>query len=146
MGIEIERKYLVKGTDWKKGTKAQLYQQGYLSSHADRTVRVRRADDQGYITIKGKSEGARRVEYEYAIPLQDALELLHHLCEQPIIEKARYRIEYEGLVWEVDEFQGENTGLIVAEVELSDEHQKVILPPWVDREITLELKYYNSQL
>jgi CYTH domain-containing protein len=145
MGVEIERKFLVKGTDWKKEAKGQFYQQGYLSSHPERTVRVRRVEDKGYITIKGKSLGASRAEYEYEIPSSEVLELLH-LCEQPIIEKVRYQVEYEGLVWEVDEFQGANSGLVVAEVELADEHQDVRLPAWVDQEVTQEIKYYNSQL
>ena len=146
MGIEIERKYLVKGAAWKKDAKGQFYQQGYLSSHPERTVRVRRAEDKGYLTIKGKSSGASRAEYEYEIPLPDAIELLRDLCEQPILDKFRYRIAYEGLVWEVDEFQGENSGLVVAEVEVADEHQDLVLPAWVDREVTTESNYYNSQL
>ena len=96
MGVEIERKYRVKGDAWKQAGKGQLYQQGYLSSHPDRTVRVRRAGDRGYLTIKGKTAGASRAEYEYEIPDQDALALLEHLCEQPLIEKVRYRIAHEG--------------------------------------------------
>jgi CYTH domain-containing protein len=146
MGVEIERKYRVKGDAWKQPEKGQLYQQGYLSSHPDRTVRVRRVEDRGYITIKGKTAGAIRAEYEYEIPYQDALALLEHLCERPLIEKVRYQIAYEGLIWEVDEFQGENRGLVVAEVELTDEHQPILLPPWVDQEVTAEAKYYNAHL
>ena len=109
-------------------------------------MRVRRVDDRGYITIKGKTTGASRAEYEYEIPSPDALALLEHLCEQPIIEKIRYRIAYEGLIWEVDEFQGENRGLVIAEVELTDERQPVILPPWVDQEVTTDARYYNANL
>ncbi|QHV98150.1 CYTH domain-containing protein [Spirosoma endbachense] len=146
MGIEIERKFLVKGTDWKQVGKGQFYQQGYLSNHPDRTVRVRRVDDQGYITIKGKTSGASRSEYEYPIPIEDALEMLHELCEKPIIVKVRYRIPYEGLVWEVDEFQGENQGMVVAEVELSSADQTISLPDWVGQEVTSEAKYYNANL
>lgn len=146
MGIETERKYLVKGDDWKKQEKGQLYQQGYLSSHPDRTVRVRTAGDSGYLTIKGRTTGASRSEYEYPIPYPDAQEMLEQLCEKPIIEKIRYRIDYKGLVWEVDEFQGENRGLVVAEVELTDEQQLVVLPDWVDREVTAEARYYNANL
>ncbi len=146
MGIEIERKYLVKGDDWKQAGKGKFYQQGYLSSHPDRTVRVRRVEDKGYLTIKGKASGASRSEYEYPIPYPDAIEMLNHLCEQPLIEKFRYKIDYQGLLWEVDEFQGESLGLVVAEVELTDEHQALILSPWVDREVTTEEKYYNSHL
>ncbi|MFD1141092.1 CYTH domain-containing protein [Larkinella insperata] len=146
MGVEIERKFLVNGTDWKIEAKGLFYQQGYLNSDPERTVRIRRAEDKGYITIKGKSAGASRLEYEYEIALHDALELLNHLCEKPIIEKTRYRIAYDGLVWEVDEFHGENAGLVVAEVELLDEQQEVTLPPWVGLEVTTDAKYYNSNL
>ncbi|SOD99054.1 CYTH domain-containing protein [Spirosoma fluviale] len=146
MGIEIERKYLVKGNDWKKPEKGQLYQQGYLSSHPDRTVRVRTVNDKGYLTIKGKTVGASRSEYEYPIPYADAQAMLDQLCEKPVITKIRYRIDHEGLVWEIDEFQGENLGLVVAEVELTDEQQTVVLPDWVDREVTAEAPYYNANL
>jgi CYTH domain-containing protein len=146
MGIEIEKKYLVKGNEWKKEANGKLYRQGYLSSHPDRTVRIRTVEDKGYLTIKGKTSGASRSEYEYLIPYQDALEMLERLCEKPIIEKVRYRITYQGLVWEVDEFGGENLGLVVAEVELQDENQPVMLPAWVDREVTSEEKYYNANL
>ncbi len=146
MGIEIERKYLVNGDAWKKQGTGQLYQQGYLSNHPDRTVRVRTMEDRGYLTIKGRTVGASRAEYEYPIPYSDAQSMLDQLCQPPIIRKIRYRIAYEGLLWEVDEFQGENTGLVVAEVELTDEHQLISLPPWVDREVTMEEKYYNAYL
>ena len=146
MGVEIERKYLVKGDDWKKQGKGQLYQQGYLSSHPDRTVRVRTAGERGYLTIKGRTSGASRAEYEYPIPYSDAQAMLDQLCEKPIIKKIRHRIVYEGLVWEVDEFQGENVGLVVAEVELTDEQQRLTLPAWIDREVTEDAKYYNANL
>lgn len=146
MGVEIERKYLVKGTDWKEAARGQFYRQGYLSSHPDRTVRVRTVEDQAYLTIKGKTSGASRPEYEYPIPYPDAIELLNHLCEKPVIEKVRYKIAYQGLLWEVDEFQGENQGLVVAEVELIDENQAISLPPWIDREVTTDKRYYNANL
>lgn len=146
MGIEIERKYLVKGDDWKKQGKGQLYQQGYLSSHPDRTVRVRTVEDRGYLTIKGRTAGASRAEFEYSIPYSDAQAMLQHLCEQPILEKYRYRIVYERVVWEVDEFQGENLGLVVAEVELNAADQAILLPAWVDKEVTDETRYYNANL
>ena len=146
MGIEIERKYLVKGTSWKPAQKGQLYQQGYLSSHPDRTVRVRTVEDRGYLTIKGKASGASRDEYEYPIPYPDAVEMLTRLCEGPLIEKFRYKIPYQGLVWEVDEFQGQNLGLVIAEVELESDDQAILLPAWVDREVTGDEKYYNAHL
>ncbi|RIV20690.1 CYTH domain-containing protein [Fibrisoma montanum] len=146
MGMEIERKFLVNGTDWKQEVSGLFYRQGYLSSQPDRTVRVRTVEDKGYLTIKGKTSGASRSEYEYVIPYEDAVAMLDQLCETPIIEKVRYRIPYEGLVWEIDEFQGENLGLIVAEVELTDEKQAIQLPPWVGKEVTTEAKYYNANL
>ncbi|UHG93807.1 CYTH domain-containing protein [Spirosoma oryzicola] len=146
MGVEIERKYLVKGDDWKKQGTGQLYQQGYLSTHPDRTVRVRTVGNEGYLTIKGITAGASRSEYEYGIPYADAQSMLDQLCQRPLIQKVRYRITYEGLVWEVDEFQGENQGLVVAEVELTDEHQTIALPDWVGKEVTAEEKYYNANL
>lgn len=146
MGMEIERKFLVNGDGWKQGVTGKQYRQGYLSSQPDRTVRVRTVEDQGYLTIKGKTTGASRSEYEYPIPYQDAVAMLDQLCEKPIIEKVRYRIPYEGLLWEIDEFQGENLGLVVAEVELTDENQAIHLPPWVGKEVTTEAKYYNANL
>jgi adenylate cyclase len=146
MGVEIERKFLVKGTDWKNEGQARFYQQGYLCTDPDGTVRVRRVEEEGYITIKGKSTGASRSEYEYPIPYPDAVELLDHLCKKPLIEKLRYKLVYDGLVWEIDEFQGENAGLVVAEVELSNENQAINLPPWVGLEVTSEEKYYNVNL
>ncbi|AKD54875.1 CYTH domain-containing protein [Spirosoma radiotolerans] len=146
MSVEIERKYLVKGDEWKKLGEGQLYRQGYLSPHPERTVRIRTVNDRGYLTIKGKTVGASRSEYEYPIPYADAQAMLDQLCERPIIEKMRYRIPYEGLIWEVDEFHGENLGLIVAEVELSDEQQQINLPDWVDKEVTDEPRYYNANL
>ncbi len=146
MGVEIERKYLVQGTSWKEGAKGVPYRQGYLSSHRERTVRIRTAGDKGYLTIKGVATGAVRPEYEYAIPHDEAAEMLTALCEQPVIEKIRYKIPFGGLLWEVDEFLGENKGLVVAEVELSDEGQLVTLPPWAGPEVTSDARYYNANL
>ncbi len=136
MGLEIEKKYLVNGNAWKEGAKGESYRQGYVSSHRDRTVRVRTAGDKAFLTIKGTTQGATRREYEYEIPYADALEMLREICEKPIIEKVRYKIRYQGLLWEVDEFSGENQGLVVAEVELTSEDQPIDLPPWIGREVT----------
>lgn len=146
MAKEIERKYLVKGTAWRTLAKETVYRQGYLSTVQERTVRVRTIEDKGYLTIKGISVGATRTEYEYQIPVEDANAMLDELCEHPIIEKKRYVLEYEGLIWEIDEFAGVNRGLIIAEVELSDENQKVVLPNWVGEEVTGDPKYFNSNL
>ena len=146
MAKEIERKYLVKGTAWQTLAKETVYRQGYLSTVQERTVRVRTIEDKGYLTIKGISVGATRTEYEYQIPVEDANAMLDELCERPIIEKKRYVLEYEELIWEIDEFAGVNRGLIIAEGELSDENQKVVLPNWVGEEVTGDPKYFNSNL
>ena len=146
MPLEIERKFLVTGNDWRHPDAGTRIRQGYLSSDRERTVRVRLAGKQGWLTIKGPSDGATRLEYEYAIPALHAGELLDRLCIPPLIEKVRYRVEHAGLLWEVDEFEGDNAGLVLAEVELSDAHQPVVLPDWVGEEVTGDARYYNSSL
>jgi len=146
MGKEIERKFLIKGNDWKKNSKEVLFRQGYLSTVKERTVRVRTIDNKGFLTIKGITIGATRAEYEYEISVSDAKEMLDSLCEKPIIEKTRTKIEYKGLIWEVDEFFGENEGLIVAEVELVSEDQKPAIPEWIGEEVTGDPRYFNSNL
>lgn len=146
MGLEIERKYLVANDNWRAGAHGVRYRQGYLSTRAERTVRVRTVGEQGFLTIKGLAQGVARREYEYAIPLGDANELLDNLCERPLIEKVRYKIPYGGLVWEVDEFEGENAGLILAEVELTSPTQEVPLPDWAGQEVTQDTRYYNANL
>ena len=146
MGKEIERKFLIKNDAWRALAKGTVYRQGYLSTVKERTVRVRTIDDQGYLTIKGITIGATRAEYEYEIPAQEANEMLDDLCEKPIIEKKRYVVAFDGLAWEIDEFDGENSGLIVAEVELTDEDQSISLPDWVGEEVTGDPRYFNSNL
>lgn len=144
MGIEIERKFLVQGDSWRSA-EAVYYCQGYLNSSKERTVRVRAAGESGYITIKGATQGATRVEFEYEVPLADAKELLA-LCDGPLIEKYRRKISYENFTWEVDEFLGDNLGLVVAEIELESEQQLFAKPDWVAQEVTLDARYYNSNL
>ena len=117
-----------------------------MSSRKKRTVRVRTIEDKGFLTIKGIATGAIRPEWEYEIPHDEALEMLEKLCEAPLIEKVRCKITYSGRIWEVDEFQGENLGLIVAEVELESENQPFDKPGWVGREVTGESRYFNSNL
>ena len=146
MSEEIERKFLVRVDDWRTRGVGMPYRQGYLSTTPERSVRVRLVRDKGYLTIKGITVGARRAEYEYEIPADEAGELLDNLCEHPLIEKTRYRIEYQGLTWEVDEFDGDNAGLIVAEVELEKEDQAVVLPDWIGEEVTGDPRYYNACL
>jgi CYTH domain-containing protein len=145
MGTEIERKFLVRGTAWKTvpGTR---YRQGYLSTVKERVVRVRTIDGKGFLTVKGITRGATRLEFEYQIPAADATEMLDALCERPLIEKTRYRVPYGGLIWEVDEFFGENAGLVVAEVELASEDQAFERPDWVGEEVTGDPRYFNSNL
>ena len=146
MGIEIERKFLLTGTEWKQLASGTPYRQGYLNSTKERTVRVRTIDDKGFLTVKGISVGASRLEFEYEIPLGDANTLLDELCEKPLIEKNRYKIEHQGFTWEVDEFFGENDGLVVAEIELESEDQAFDKPGWVGEEVTGDPRYFNSSL
>jgi len=144
MAREIERKFLIKGSAWRRAGAMRL-RQGYLSSAKGRTVRVRTVGDKAYLTIKGMAVGATRPEFEYEIPYEDAKELLD-LCEMPLIEKDRYRVEEGGVVWEIDEFLGENLGLIIAEVELESEGQPLTKPDWVGEEVTGDPRYFNSNL
>lgn len=146
MGKEIERKFLVKGEQWKEGAKGIVYRQGYLSSVKERVVRVRTIENKGFLTIKGITKGVSRAEFEYEISVADANDMLDGICEKPIIEKKRYKIPHGGLVFEVDEFFGENAGLVVAEVELTDEGQKVDLPAWIGAEVSGDPRYFNSNL
>lgn len=146
MSKEIEKKFLLKNENWRKLGKGTVYCQGYLSTVKERVVRVRTIDDKGFLAIKGITTGATRLEYEYEIPRQEADEILNELCECPLIEKVRYNVDYEGLIWEIDEFAGVNQGLIFAEVELTDEDQEIILPDWIGEEITGDPRYFNSNL
>jgi CYTH domain-containing protein len=146
MAKEIERKFLVKNDAWRGLAPGTVYRQGYLSSNLHRSVRVRMVENRAFLTIKGRSRGAARLEFEYEIPPEDADEILTRLCQRPIIEKTRYKIEHKGLLWEVDEFSGENEGLIVAEVELSHESQEFEKPAWVEEEVTHDPRYLNANL
>ncbi|MFT4762512.1 MAG: adenylate cyclase [Paraglaciecola sp.] len=146
MPIEIERKFLLKNSKWRdQVNNGKEIKQGYLNSNANRTVRVRTKGKLGFMTVKSKTINATRKEYEYEIPIQDAKELLL-LCEQPLVEKVRFEIIHNQKIWEVDEFKGINEGLIVAEIELEDEQEKIELPDWIGEEVTLNKKYYNSSL
>ena len=145
MAQEIERKFLVSGDDWKALATGTLFRQGYLNSTKERVVRVRTMGERAVLTVKGITVGATRAEFEYDIPLDDANQMLE-LCEQPLIEKTRYRIAVDGLVWEVDEFHGVNEGLTVAECELESEDQDVPRPHWVGDEVTGDPRYFNSNL
>jgi CYTH domain-containing protein len=146
MGKEIERKFLVTGDSWRALGEGIVYRQGYLSTVKERTVRIRTINDKAYLTVKGLTQGISRVEYEYEIPVTDANEMLDELCERPLIEKTRYTISTAGHIWEIDEFDGENHGLILAEVELASEDQAVDLPDWVGAEVSDDPRYYNANL
>ena len=141
MAKEIERKFLVKGDEWRKLAKGSVYRQGYIATQKQATVRVRIVGNQGYLTIKGPSINYSRSEFEYSIPIEDAQEMLDNLCDRPLIEKTRYKIGWGGLVWEIDEFEGVNKGLILAEVELTQETQQIELPPWIGEEVSEDPRY-----
>ncbi len=146
MPIEIERKFLVQGEDWKQG-EGTHFAQGYLNHDKARAVRVRIAGTQAFLTIKGIGDevGLSRVEFEYEIPLADAQQLLA-LCEGTVIEKIRRVIPYQGFNWEVDEFFGENQGLVIAEIELDSVDQPFEKPSWVCEEVTNDPRYFNLSL
>ena len=146
MGKEIERKFLVTGTEWKHlGEKMHIWQ-GYISSIDGTVVRVRIAGERAYLTVKGKTAGIQRSEFEYPIPVEDARQMLKELCAENQVEKYRYIVQFKGFIWEVDEFLGKNAGLVIAEVELEDENQKPDIPGWIGEEVTGHHRYYNSSL
>ncbi len=147
MPIEIERKFLVNHELWNNLTKpvGNHYRQGYLVAEPDKTIRVRLTDMFGFITIKGKTNGFSRAEYEYEIPPNEAEELLNQFAVSEL-SKIRYQIEFEGKVWEIDEFLGENKGLLMAEIELNSEDETFIKPSWIEAEVTSDPRYYNSYL
>jgi adenylate cyclase len=146
MAQEIERKYLLKNNSWKSEISSKnKIMQGYLNSNPERTVRIRITNNVGFLTIKSKNKGSSRKEFEYKIPLKEAEELIL-LCEQPIIKKMRHLVVKENHTWEIDVFEGENKGLIVAEIELSEENEKFEIPVWIGKEVTEDTRYYNSQL
>ena len=144
MPTEIERKFLVKGNGWSQGQGIHICQ-GYLNRDKERTVRVRILGDKAFLTIKGMNIGAIRAEYEYEIPVSHAEELLQ-ICDGVILEKNRHIVVYNGFIWEVDEFLGENKGLVVAEVELGSEDQSFDRPKWLGQEVTADPRYFNSNL
>ncbi|MEH1883863.1 CYTH domain-containing protein [Nostoc sp.] len=146
MAKEIERKYLVRGDSWRGLAEGSVYRQGYIATQDKTTVRIRIVGEKSYLTIKGPSIKYSRLEFEYPIPVKDAQEILETLCERPFIEKVRYKIEFGGLIWEIDEFDGVNKGLILAEVELNDENQQIELPNWIGQEVSDDSRYFNSNL
>lgn len=145
MATEIERKFLISSDAWRAGPPGVWICQGYLCLDPERTVRIRVKGDEGFITIKGASEGIGRKEFEYPIPLGDATELLE-MCHQPLLEKVRHERQVGGHCWEIDEFHGANEGLIMAEIELGSEDEAFEKPEWAGREVSDDPRYYNSAL
>ena len=146
LGIEIERKFLLSSDAWRALGVPIRYTQGYLNRIPGRTVRVRIAGDRAYLTIKGPPHNLARAEFEYQVPLDDARYMLEHLCERPHIDKMRRRIPVGAHVFEVDEFLGDNAGLVVAEVELQHQSEPFERPAWLGTEVTSEARYSNSNL
>ncbi len=147
MPIEIERKFLLKDDSWRQAADAGTkMRQGYLSNSDKSSIRVRISDDMAHLNIKSAEPGCVRREYEYPIPVSEAEELLADLCHGALIEKVRYKVNFSGFIWEIDVFLGTNQGLIIAEIELEDIEQKFLRPPWIGREVSDEIRYYNSHL
>jgi adenylate cyclase len=147
MEMEIEHKYLVNAELWNTIDPEKSYdiKQGYLSIDPNKTIRVRTKGDKGFITIKGRANGAMRPEFEYEIPLSDANELIQLFCKE-VVEKVRHQVTYNNKIWEVDEFKGLNKGLLIAEIELKSKDEKYEKPDWITKEITEDLKYANAYL
>jgi len=146
MGIEIERKFLINKELLPELKNGYTIKQGYIPTRDHTTVRIRIRDKEAFLTIKGKSEGVTRLEFEYPIPLADAQAMLTNLCATSFIDKTRYLIEHKGHTWELDVFEGANRGLIVAEIELESEEESFALPEWASKEVTYDVRYFNSQL
>ena len=147
MAREIERKFLVRRELWRPDpARGVRYRQGYLSSDPNRVVRVRTADSHAFLTIKGLTQDNQRPEFEYAIPVADADAMLDGLCLRPLIEKTRYRESVGGDTWEIDVFEGENAGLIVAEIELPNPDARFERPAWLGDEVSADPRYFNSNL
>ena len=146
MAIEIERKFLVKRIPLTEIRKSENVKQGYIINDKQKVVRVRMKGYNYFLTIKGNITGISRLEFEYPIPENDAEQIFKHLCGTKVIEKIRHYVEYEGHTWEIDEFQGLNEGLIVAEIELKTEMEKFELPDWIGNEVTNDPRYYNMNL
>jgi len=147
MALEVEHKFLLANDGWRNEIDHSVhYKQGYLSSSPLSSVRVRISDTHAWLNIKSATIGTHRQEFEYEIPLSDANDILEALCHKPLVEKMRHFVRHEGHVWEIDEFMGDNAGLIVAEVELSQIGESFAKPDWIGEEVTSDLRYYNNNL
>lgn len=143
--LEIERKFLVDTDKWMPQSEGEKITQGYLSTDKKRVVRVRTKGEKAFLTIKGETEGITRPEFEYEIPVRDALQMLT-LCKEFVIEKRRYTEVFSDKTWEIDVFENLNEGLVIAEVELDDENENVELPGWITQEVSLDKRYFNAFL
>ncbi len=147
MPVEIERKYLVQNDSWKAlATSSRSLRQGYFPTSNGVTVRVRIADDFARLTVKGPVFGISRPEFEYPIPLADAEKMLGMFCGRQLVEKRRWHVPFGGFLWEIDEFHGENEGLVVAEIELHTPDEEFPVPEWIGREVSQEVRFRNSHL
>lgn len=147
MAAEIERKFLISGEQWREEVHDSLVvRQGYLAGAERASVRVRASDEQAWLNIKSATLGIQRQEYEYPIPLDDAREMLDTLCNGPLIEKTRHFVRHAGHLWEIDEFFGDNAGLVVAEIELGHEDESFERPAWLGEEVSDDPRYYNVSL
>jgi len=147
MALEIEHKFLLADDSWRPLVSRSVYfKQGYLSSAPTSSIRVRIGGGQAWLNLKSATIGNHRLEYEYEIPLADAQEILDNLCKRPLVEKQRHYVDYQGHIWEIDEFLGDNAGLIVAEIELDRIDQDFPKPSWIGEEVTHDLRYYNNNL
>jgi adenylate cyclase len=147
MALEIEHKFLLANEDWRRAVdRSEIFRQGYLSSQPTSSIRVRICEHRAWLNIKSATVGTHRLEYEYEIPVADAEEILAHLCKKPLIEKTRHYVRHGNDLWEIDEFEGANQGLIVAEIELDDIGQIFDRPAWLGTEVTDDLRYYNNNL
>ena len=147
MALEIERKFLVKNDLWRDSVVSESrLQQGYLANQKNASVRIRTGNGKAHLNIKSTTLGIRRLEYEYEIPMADATEMLSEIAEQPFIDKTRYIVRHAGHDWELDVFEGENHGLVVAELELESEEEPFELPDWAGEEVSGDIRYYNVNL
>ena len=147
MGVEIERKFLIIDDGWREAASPGVrYRQGYLSTDPNSSVRVRTSGDQAWLNIKSATVGIARREFEYEIPVTDAHEILDELCTKPLIEKTRFTVEHEGFTWEIDVFEGENSGLVIAEIELESAGDTFKLPAWAGEDVSGDIRYYNQRL
>ena len=144
--MEIERKFLVKNDSYRKNAVVEFIRQGYISSDVKKVVRVRIAENVAQLCIKSMVSQLSRLEYEYRIPIAEAKEILDNICQKPLIEKYRYTVRDGSDTWIVDEFIGENEGLIVAEIELESENQEIKLPEWIGKEVSGDTRYLNANL